>query len=322
MRSPESDLIEQRDKHAADQMIQLQQSQKQSTERTTKSMRLHKRPPLFVTVPMLVMLAFIIVGLLGPWISPYEYSQQDLGNRFLPPLADGHLLGTDHLGRDILSGLIGGARITLLIGFTVLIFGVIIGVGVGVISGYLGGRIDTIIMRLIDVWLAFPFLILAIALVSALGGGLDKLILALVLVAWVTFARPIRGEALSLREREYVLAARAQGVSRTQIMVKHLLPNLLPTILVLSSLELGAIILMEASLSFLGLGVSGDQATWGGMLADGRAYLSSAWWLATIPGLAIFALVISVNIIGEWLRDVLDPRSESRVLSLQAVTAA
>lgn len=320
MRSPESALKEQSAETGAGQISQ--QTQLRHNGHSTKSIRRRKRPPVFVLVPMLLLLAFVVIGLLGPWISPYEYSEQNLKDRFLPPLSDGHMLGTDHLGRDILSGLIGGARITLLIGFVVLIFGVIIGVGVGVVSGYLGGRIDSVIMRLIDIWLAFPFLILAIALVSALGGGLDKLILALVMVAWVTFARPIRGEALSLRERDYVLAARAQGVSRTQIILKHLLPNLLPTILVLSSLELGVIILMEASLSFLGLGVAGDQATWGGMLADGRAYLSAAWWLATIPGLAIFALVMSVNIIGEWLRDVLDPRSESRALSLAAVTAA
>lgn len=320
MRSAESVVREQSAEIGADQMSQ--QNEPRHNGPSTKSIRRRKRPPVFVLVPMLLLLTFVLIGLLGPWISPYEYSEQNLKIRFLPPMSDGHILGTDHLGRDILSGLIGGARITLLIGFVVLIFGVIIGVGVGVVSGYLGGRIDSVIMRLIDIWLAFPFLILAIALVSALGGGLDKLILALVMVAWVTFARPIRGEALSLRERDYVLAARAQGVSRTQIIVKHLLPNLLPTILVLSSLELGVIILMEASLSFLGLGVAGDQATWGGMLADGRAYLSAAWWLATIPGLAIFALVMSVNIIGEWLRDVLDPRSESRALSLAAVTAA
>lgn len=319
MRNSESNLRERNEEPGAGYMSQPVNLRH---EQIKKLRRPHNRPPLFVAVSMLLMLAFIAIALLGPWISPYEYSEQSLKTRFLPPFSDGHVLGTDHLGRDILSGLIGGARITLLIGFVVLIFGVIIGVGVGVISGYLGGRIDSVVMRLIDIWLAFPFLILAIALVSALGGGLDKLILALVLVAWVTFARPIRGEALSLRERDYVLAARAQGVSRTQIIIKHLLPNLLPTILVLSSLELGAIILMEASLSFLGLGVTGGQATWGGMLADGRAYLSAAWWLATIPGLAIFALVMSVNIIGEWLRDVLDPRSEARSLKLASVTAA
>ncbi|MFF2634251.1 ABC transporter permease [Microbacterium sp. NPDC058021] len=277
-------------------------------------------PPLFVAVPMLIMLVFLFVGIFGQWITPYDYSEQNLSNRFAPPGSEGHLLGTDHLGRDILSGLIGGARITLIIGFVVLIFGVVLGVGIGVISGYVGGRFDAFMMRITDIWLAFPFLILAIALVSALGGGLDKLIIALVLVAWVVFARPIRGEAMSLREREYVLSARALGVSPTKIVVKHLLPNLLPSILVLSSLELGAIILMEASLSFLGLGVTGGEATWGGMLSDGRAYIGSSWWLATIPGLAIFALVMSVNVIGEWFRDVFDPRNSSRAQVSQEIT--
>lgn len=286
--------------------------------------RLAKRrrpiPPVFVVVPMLVMGLFLFVGIFGQWISPYDYTAQDLGNRFAPPGTPGHIFGTDHLGRDLLSGLIGGARITLIIGFVVLIFGVVLGVGIGVISGFVGGRFDAILMRITDIWLAFPFLILAIALVAALGGGLDKLIIALVLVAWVVFARPIRAETLSLREREYVLSAQALGVSRPKIVVKHLLPNLLPSILVLSSLELGAIILMEASLSFLGLGVTGGEATWGGMLSDGRAYVASAWWLATIPGIAIFALVMSVNVIGEWFRDVFDPRNSSRALVSQELT--
>lgn len=281
--------------------------------------RKRKLPPVFVAIPMLVMLAFILVGIFGPWISPYDYGAQDLANRFAPPGTPGHILGTDHLGRDMLSGLIGGARVTLIIGFVVLVFGVVLGVGVGVVSGFVGGRFDAFMMRIIDIWLAFPFLILAIALVAALGGGFDKLIIALVLVAWVVFARPIRGEALSLREREYVLSARALGVSRTKIVIKHLLPNLLPSILVLSSLELGAIILMEASLSFLGLGVTGGEATWGGMLSDGRAYVGSSWWLATIPGLAIFALVMSVNVIGEWFRDVFDPRNNSRAQVAQKI---
>ena len=287
------------------------------TTRLAKRKRV--RPPVFVMVPMLVMALFLFVGLFGQWISPYDYATQDLSNRFAPPGTPGHVFGTDHLGRDLLSGLIGGARITLIIGFVVLVFGVVLGVGIGVISGFVGGRFDAILMRITDIWLAFPFLILAIALVAALGGGLDKLIIALVLVAWVVFARPIRAETLSLREREYVLSARALGVSPTKIVLKHLLPNLLPSILVLSSLELGAIILMEASLSFLGLGVTGGEATWGGMLSDGRAYVGSAWWLATIPGIAIFALVMSVNVIGEWFRDVFDPRNSSRAQIAQEI---
>ncbi|MFC5337399.1 ABC transporter permease [Leucobacter denitrificans] len=286
---------------------------------TRLAKRKRKLPPVFVMVPMLIMILFLFFGIFGQWVSPYDYTDQDLANRFAPPGTPGHIFGTDHLGRDILSGLIGGARITLIIGFVVLVFGVVLGVGVGVVSGFVGGRFDAFMMRIIDIWLAFPFLILAIALVAALGGGLDKLIIALVLVAWVVFARPIRGEALSLREREYVLSARALGVSRTKIVVKHLLPNLLPSILVLSSLELGAIILMEASLSFLGLGVTGGEATWGGMLSDGRAYIGSSWWLATIPGIAIFALVMSVNVIGEWFRDVFDPRNSSRAQVKQEI---
>jgi len=281
-----------------------------------KSVNSGRRPPWMVTGALAVLFLFVVVGIFAPVLAPQDPNVQDLEARLLPPLSDGHFLGTDVLGRDVLSRLIASSRVTLIIGFVVIFFGAVIGVALGLASGYFGGWFDSIMMRLVDVWLAFPFLIFAIALVSVLGPGLDHLILALVLVAWVTFARPIRGETLSIREREYILSARALGASRARVMFLHILPAVLPTILVLAALDLGAIILAEASLSFLGLGVAGDQPTWGGMLADGRAYVGAAWWLATIPGVVIFALVMSVNITGDWLRDVFDPRSQERVSRL------
>ncbi|WP_113535804.1 ABC transporter permease [Ensifer sp. SSB1] len=190
----------------------------------------------------------------------------------------------------------------------------IVGVTIGLISGYVGGKVDAVIMRLVDMWLAFPFLLLAIALVAVLGQGMDKLVLALVLSGWPAFARPVRSEILQLRDREYTLSAKVLGVSPLGVMFKHLLPNIMPTVMVLAALDLGATILSLAALSFLGLGVDAEVASWGGMLASGRNYVSSAWWLSTFPGLAIFLVVISSNLIGDWLRDLYDPRSPFRLV--------
>jgi len=194
----------------------------------------------------------------------------------------------------------------------VMLFTAILGVAIGLISGYVGGKVDTVIMRIVDMWLAFPFLLMAIALVAVLGRGIDKLVLALVLSGWPGFARPVRGEVLQLREREYTLSAKVLGVSSIGIMVKHLLPNIMPTILVLAALDLGSNILALAALSFLGLGMGAEVATWGGMLASGRNYVTSAWWLAALPGIAIFMVVMAANLIGDWFRDRYDPRSPFR----------
>jgi ABC-type dipeptide/oligopeptide/nickel transport system permease subunit len=258
-----------------------------------------------------VLIAFVVAGVFAPWIVPHDPNAQDLTARLLPPLSPDHLLGTDLLGRDVLSRLIHGARISLLIGFAAVVLSGTIGVLVGIISGYVGGVVDTITMRVVDAWLAFPFLLLAIALVAVLGQGLRNLVLALVITGWVVYARLVRGETLSLREREYVLAARGLGDSHVSIMLRHVLPNVLAPVLVVATLELGVVIVTEASLSFLGLGVQASLPTWGAMLADGRAYLERAWWLATLPGLAIFAVVLAVNIVGDALRDAFDPRTGS-----------
>lgn len=274
--------------------------------------RATRRTGAVVTLALLVLFVFVLVGVFAPWLAPVDPLLQNLPNRLQPPGSANHVLGTDLLGRDVLSRLIAGSRITMIVAFTVVGFAGVFGVAIGMVSGYFGGLIDSVAMRATDVWLAFPFLLFAIALVAVLGGGLNRMILALVLAGWVTFARPVRGEVLSLREREYVLSARSLGASHARVILRHILPNVMPTILVLGALNLGGIIIAEASLSFLGLGVAAGQPTWGGMLADGRAYITRAWWLAMLPGIAIFALVLSVNVVGDWIRDVTDPRSVQR----------
>jgi ABC-type dipeptide/oligopeptide/nickel transport system permease subunit len=268
-----------------------------------------------VGIAIAALIAFVLAGILAPWIAPHDPNAQDLTARLLPPLSPDHVLGTDLLGRDVLSRLIHGARVSLLIGVAAVVLSGTVGVVVGVVSGYVGGLTDTVTMRVVDAWLAFPFLLLAIALIAVLGPGLRNVIIALVITGWVVYARLVRGETLSLREREYVLAARGLGDSHTNIMVRHVLPNVLAPVLVVATLELGVVIVTEASLSFLGLGVQASIPTWGGMLADGRAYLERAWWLATLPGLAIFAVVLAVNIVGDALRDAFDPRTGSSVAS-------
>jgi len=258
-----------------------------------------------------VLAVFVVVGVFAPPLAPYDPNHQDLSNRLLPPLSDGHVLGTDVLGRDVLSRLIHGTRASLVVGFVAVALSSVIGVAVGLVSGYFGGWIDTVFMRIVDAWLAFPFLLLAIAIVAIIGPGLRNIIIALVITSWVIYARLVRGETLSLREREFVLSARGLGASRLSLMVGHILPNVLAPIMVVATLELGVVIVTEASLSFLGLGADASQPSWGNMLADGRAYLTQAWWLATLPGIAIFVVVLAVNIIGDGIRDALDPRQES-----------
>lgn len=257
-----------------------------------------------------VLILFVLVGVFAPWVAPQDPNLQNLANRLQPPLSEGHLLGTDGLGRDVLSRLIYGSRISLIVGFSAVLLSAVIGIIVGLVSGYVGGWVDSLLMRIVDAWLAFPFLLLAIAIVAVLGRGLDNIVIALVITGWVLYARLVRGETLSLREREFVLSARGLGASPIAIMTKHILPNSMAPILVVATLEIGVVIVTEASLSFLGLGAAASEPSWGGMLSDGRAYLTRAWWLATLPGLAIFGIVLAVNILGDALRDALDPRHE------------
>jgi peptide/nickel transport system permease protein len=216
--------------------------------------------------------------------------------------------GTDGLGRDILSRIIYGARVSLAVGIGSVTIAGSVGVGLGLVAGYRGGWWDDVIMRLGDIQLAFPALVLAIALMAVLGAGLTNVILVLALTNWVTYARVVRGEVLSLRNREFVHAARLMGVPDARIMLRHILPNVVAPVIVVASFTVAQVIIAEATLSFLGIGVPPPTPSWGSMIAEGRQYLSSAWWIMTVPGLVLMAVLLAFNLVGDWLRDVLDPR--------------
>lgn len=264
------------------------------------------------SIALFIILAIIISGLLAPALAPFPQNEQNILARLKPPLYQDekgtHWLGTDALGRDTLSRLLWGSRISLLIGVVSVLFAGTLGVILGLLSGYFGGRVDTVIMRWTDIQLAIPFLIMALAVVAVLGSGLWKVILVLAVTGWVQYARIVRSEVLSVREREFVLAGHAIGTPTHLILFRHILPNVTASIIVMASLQVARMILMEASLSFLGLGVPVEIPTWGRMVAEGRDYLSIAPWVATIPGLAIFVTVLCINICGDRLRDMLDPR--------------
>jgi peptide/nickel transport system permease protein len=261
---------------------------------------------------LILILMIILLAILAPVISPYPPDQQVLVARMKPPMFESakgvHLLGTDGLGRDILSRIIFGSRVSLLIGVMSVVVAGTVGVVLGLFAGYFGGWVDVVIMRWTDVQLAIPFLVMALAVVAALGSGLVNIILVLGITGWVQYARIVRGETLRVREEEFVIAAKSIGVSEYRIIFRHILPNVTSSIIVMASLQIARFILMEASLSFLGLGVPVEIPTWGRLVADGRDYLSIAPWISTIPGVVIFVTVLCINIIGDRLRDMLDPR--------------
>ena len=262
----------------------------------------------------LVVVALVFAASLGaPWLSPWDPIEQDISNRLKPPGSHGpsgrvHVLGTDHLGRDLLARVILGARPALMVGFAAVAISGIIGMVVGLVSGYFGGRVDDVFMRLADIQLAFPFILLAIAVIGVLGPSLPVIIVVIGVSSWVVYARVVRGAVLSLREREFVQAALALGSRDGRILLRHILPNAFTPWLVVATLDMARVIVIESALSFLGLGVQPPTPTWGGMLADGRVYISTAWWLATFPGLAILVTVLGINLFGDGLRDTLDPR--------------
>lgn len=259
-----------------------------------------------------VVLAVVILAAFAPLVAPMSPIEQDVTTRLLPPLAWSdrglHGLGTDALGRDILSRIIWGARISLIVGTASVAVAGSLGVILGLVAGYVGGGWGALIMRLADVQLAVPFLVLALAVVAAVGPSLANLVAVLGLTGWVLYARVIRSEVLSLKERDYVQAARALGAAGGRILFRHILPNALSSMIVVATLQVARMILFEASLSFLGVGVPPPTPTWGGMVADGRGYLTVAWWVSTLPGLALFLTVLGVTLLGDRLRDVLDPR--------------
>jgi peptide/nickel transport system permease protein len=258
----------------------------------------------------LIVLVFILLGISGPFLAPHDPNRQELTAMMKPPQGIGtaHVLGTDNLGRDILSRIIHGARVSLLVAFAVVFVSGFIGVSLGAISGYIGGKADFVIQKLVEVVWAFPPLLLGITIMAFFGQGLTNLIIALVAQRWIPYCRVVRGQALSLRERDFVMAARCLGATKRQIIARHILPNLIQTSLVIGTFAMASSIIAEASLSFLGVGVPPEIPTWGTMLADARIYISTAWWLPLFPGLCIFITVLGINLLGDALRDILDPR--------------
>ncbi len=263
---------------------------------------------------VVILVLVVLSAIFADSLAPHNPRVGDLVNSKLPPafLEGGDPrfpLGTDELGRDILSRVIHGSRISLLVGFTAVALAGAIGVVLGLISGFYGGRVDDVIMRIADIQLAVPFILLAIAVLAVLGPGLQNLILTLGVAGWVTYGRVVRGQVLALREKEFVEAARCIGVPNLIIMFRHILPNTLAAVIVVGSFAVASTILAEAALSFLGLGVPPDVPTWGGMVAAGRdQILTGQWWIYTFPGLAIMLTVLAINALGDWLRDYLDPR--------------
>ncbi|HET9002034.1 MAG TPA: ABC transporter permease [bacterium] len=255
----------------------------------------------------------VLLAILPNAFAPHSALDQDLATRLRPPawLAGGswdHVLGTDALGRDVLSRIIFGARVSLAVGVMAVVVSGVLGVGLGVIAGYFRGHVDDLIMRVTEVQLSFPFILAAVAIVSVLGAGLRNIILVLGLTGWTTYARVVRGAALALREQEFLEAARAVGCSHFRVMRRYILPNIMGTVLVLGTFALATFVIAESALSYLGLGVQPPTPTWGGMLADGYLYLRTAWWITTFPGLVLMLTVLSINVIGDWARDVFDPR--------------
>lgn len=262
---------------------------------------------LFGAVTIAVLL---IAGLFAPLVAPFDPNRQNLDAAMIAPqwLSGPHVLGTDPLGRDLLSRIIYGARVSIVIGLAVALLSGVIGLTLGAVSGYFSGKTDLIIQKMVEVMWAFPPLLFAIAVIAFLGQSLHVLIAALVLQRWIPFCRVARAQALSLRARDFVDAARALGATDTRILLRHIVPNLIPTSFVIGTFAMAAAIISEASLSFLGLGVPRSIPTWGSMLADARAHISTSWWLPLFPGLFILVTVLGINLLGDGLRDHLDPK--------------
>lgn len=269
----------------------------------------------WLSLVALVLLAIAAVG--GESIAPHDPNALSLAEVFQPPAwAQGgslnHLLGTDNLGRDIFSRLIAGARVSCMVSLYVILLSGGIGALVGLVAGYVGGVVDTVLMRLADIQMSIPSLALALMLAAVLAPGFSTVVLVIVVTYWTWYARIVRGEVLALKGRDYVALARIAGCGPITILRRHLLPNIANTLLVLATLQVGQVIVFEASLSFLGLGIQQPDVSWGLMLADARSYMTKAWWLVTMPGIVIMLTCLSCNLVGDWLRDTLDPKRRQR----------
>ena len=255
----------------------------------------------------------VALALFAPWLTSAKPDATDLSQRLLPPSwmpkgVPGHFLGMDPLGRDLWSRIVYGARVSLIVACSTVVLAGIVGIGLGLIAGYYGGLLDRLIGGVTDIQMAFPFLLLAVAIVSATGPGIRNVIIVLALWGWVTYCRLVRGQTLAVREKEFVQSARAVGSRDGRILWKYVLPNVLPSVIVLLTFQVGQIVVAESAMSFLGLGVQPPTPSWGGIINDGREYLSTAWWISTFPGVFLMITVIGVGFIGDWLRETLDPQ--------------
>ncbi len=274
------------------------------------TLRRFRRVPI---IPLIILILFIVVGVGANWIAPHDPTKASLRDRNLPPawLEGGdsrYIMGTDHLGRDVYSRVVHGARISLVVAAMVILMGNTIGVVIGLLSGWYGGWVDECCMRLVDIKLAIPTILLALVLVLALGQTFILIVGVLAVTIWPRIARNVRGEVLQIKTLDYVALARVAGASTPRILSVHIFPGVINTLIVLTTLEIGIVILLESTLSFLGAGVPPPTPAWGSMVAEGRDRIAVAWWISTIPGLAILTVVMAANLFGDWLRDVLDPR--------------
>jgi peptide/nickel transport system permease protein len=279
--------------------------------RVAQAMRQARRYPL---VPVaLITILMVIPALFATQIAPYDPLKGSLAKRLRPPVwqeggSMDHVLGTDKLGRDILSRMIHGARVSLAVSMVAIFVGGIIGTGLGIMSGYFGGRVDALLMRLVDISLSLPTILLALVLVAAVGPSFGTVLIVLVVLLWARYARLVRGETLSIKQRDFIARARVAGASHTRIMARYVFPNVVNSLIVLATLQVGYVILLESALSFLGAGLPRPTPAWGLMVADGRELIVTAWWVSMFPGLAIMLTVLALNLLGDWLRDHFDPK--------------
>ena len=280
------------------------------TDIPSRLIRFMKRWPV---IPAAIMFVIVFGAVFAPLLAPYEPQKGDLRARNIPPVwLDGgdsaHWLGTDNLGRDMYSRMLYGARISLFVAAVAVIFGLLAGTTTGIVAGYYGGMVDEILMRLVDLWSSLPFLLIALIVAVSVGPSLGMVIALLAVSSWSAGSRNIRAEVLSLRGREYVQMSQVMNASDFRIIVRHLLPNVMHVVIVITTLRTGSMIIAEAGLSFLGVGVPASVPTWGLMIAQGQKFLTSTWWMSIMPGVAIFLIVLSFNFLGDWLRDRFDPR--------------
>lgn len=261
-------------------------------------------------IGLVIILALILVAALAPKLAPFHPNVADLNARLAAPLIDGHFLGTDELGRDILSRILFGSRLTLYVVVLVAVIAAPAGLMIGTIAGFAGGMLDTVLMRITDIFLAFPKLILALAFVAALGPGIENAVIAIAITAWPPYARIARAETLTIRRTDFIQAARLQGAGPTRIIFGHVIPLCMSSLIVRVTLDMAGIILTAAGLGFLGLGAQPPLPEWGAMISSGRKYMLDQWWVAAMPGVAIFIVSLGFNLLGDGLRDVLDPRAE------------